>query len=128
MERTGDWPMKAIDLDPVAALPSAFPAARRPSTRAREAGWVADSLFGEPRYVHRRLHRRESRAVGNFRAESVTEDGEALRHDDQFWRRGGSSMATATARWALLSRTRRISAMTSSSLAAQLQIRGRRRG
>ncbi len=29
------------------------------------------------------LHRRES-CGGHFRAESQTEDGEALRHDDQF--------------------------------------------
>ena len=43
------------------------------------------------------LHRRES-CGGHFRAESQTEDGEALRHDDRFayvaaWEWGGDEAA-----------------------------------
>ena len=43
------------------------------------------------------LHRRES-CGGHFRAESQTEDGEALRHDDEFayvaaWEWGGDGRA-----------------------------------
>ena len=57
------------------------------------AGRVADFLeLGELMCVDA-LHRRES-CGGHFRAESQTEDGEALRHDDQFlyvgaWEFGG---------------------------------------
>ena len=45
------------------------------------------------------LHRRES-CGGHFRAESQTEDGEALRHDDEFayvaaWEFGGPTTAPA---------------------------------
>ena len=47
------------------------------------AGRVADFLeLGELMCVDA-LHRRES-CGGHFRAESQTEDGEALRHDDEF--------------------------------------------
>ena len=57
------------------------------------AGRVADFLeLGELMCIDA-LHRRES-CGGHFRAESQTEDGEALRHDDQFlyvaaWEYGG---------------------------------------
>ncbi len=57
------------------------------------AGRVADFLeLGELMCIDA-LHRRES-CGGHFRAESQTEDGEALRHDDQFlyvaaWEWGG---------------------------------------
>ena len=57
------------------------------------AGRVADFLeLGELMCVDA-LHRRES-CGGHFRAESQTEDGEALRHDDEFayvaaWEFGG---------------------------------------
>lgn len=48
-----------------------------------KAGRVADFLeLGELMCIDA-LHRRES-CGGHFRAESVTEDGEALRHDDEF--------------------------------------------
>ena len=59
------------------------------------AGRVADFLeLGELMCVDA-LHRRES-CGGHFRGESQTEDGEALRHDDQFlyvgaWEFGGDS-------------------------------------
>lgn len=47
------------------------------------AGRVADFLeLGELMCIDA-LHRRES-CGGHFRAESQTEDGEALRHDDQY--------------------------------------------
>ena len=47
------------------------------------AGRVADFLeLGELMCIDA-LHRRES-CGGHFRAESQTEDGEALRHDDEF--------------------------------------------
>ncbi|MFY7067881.1 fumarate reductase/succinate dehydrogenase flavoprotein subunit [Nocardiopsis changdeensis] len=58
-----------------------------------KAGRVADFLeLGELMCIDA-LHRRES-CGGHFRAESQTEDGEALRHDDQFayvaaWEFGG---------------------------------------
>ena len=57
------------------------------------AGRVADFLeLGELMCIDA-LHRRES-CGGHFRAESQTEDGEALRHDDEFlyvaaWEFGG---------------------------------------
>ncbi|MDR0417606.1 MAG: FAD-binding protein, partial [Propionibacteriaceae bacterium] len=59
------------------------------------AGRVADFIdLGELMCVDA-LHRRES-CGGHFRAESQTEDGEALRHDDEFcyvaaWEFGGES-------------------------------------
>jgi succinate dehydrogenase / fumarate reductase flavoprotein subunit len=58
-----------------------------------KAGRVADLLeLGELMCIDA-LHRRES-CGGHFRAESQTEDGEALRHDDQYayvaaWEWGG---------------------------------------
>lgn len=60
-----------------------------------KAGRVADFLeLGELMCIDA-LHRRES-CGGHFRAESVTEDGEALRHDDEFayvaaWEFGGDT-------------------------------------
>ncbi len=59
------------------------------------AGRVADFLeLGELMCIDA-LHRRES-CGGHFRAESQTEDGEALRHDDEFayvaaWEYGGDA-------------------------------------
>ena len=48
-----------------------------------KAGRVADLIeLGELMCIDA-LHRRES-CGGHFRAESQTEDGEALRHDDEF--------------------------------------------
>ncbi len=58
-----------------------------------KAGRVADFLeLGELMCIDA-LHRRES-CGGHFRAESQTEDGEALRHDDEYayvaaWEFGG---------------------------------------
>ena len=60
-----------------------------------KAGRVADFLeLGELMCIDA-LHRRES-CGGHFRAESQTEDGEALRHDDEFlyvaaWEFGGEN-------------------------------------
>jgi succinate dehydrogenase / fumarate reductase, flavoprotein subunit len=62
-----------------------------------KAGRVADLIeLGELMCIDA-LHRRES-CGGHFRAESQTEDGEALRHDDQFayvaaWEWGGPDAA-----------------------------------
>jgi succinate dehydrogenase / fumarate reductase flavoprotein subunit len=62
-----------------------------------KAGRVADFIeLGELMCIDA-LHRRES-CGGHFRAESQTEDGEALRHDDQFayvaaWEWGGDGGA-----------------------------------
>ena len=62
-----------------------------------KAGRVADLLeLGELMCIDA-LHRRES-CGGHFRVESQTEDGEALRHDDQFayvaaWEWGGEEAA-----------------------------------
>jgi succinate dehydrogenase / fumarate reductase flavoprotein subunit len=59
------------------------------------AGRVADFFeLGELMCIDA-LHRRES-CGGHFRAESQTEDGEALRHDDEFayvaaWEFGGDT-------------------------------------
>ena len=62
-----------------------------------KAGRVADFLeLGELMCIDA-LHRRES-CGGHFRAESQTEDGEALRHDDEYayvaaWEWGGQDGA-----------------------------------
>jgi succinate dehydrogenase / fumarate reductase flavoprotein subunit len=62
-----------------------------------KAGRVADFIeLGELMCIDA-LHRRES-CGGHFRAESQTEDGEALRHDDEFayvaaWEWGGEDGA-----------------------------------
>ncbi|MBP6995984.1 MAG: fumarate reductase/succinate dehydrogenase flavoprotein subunit [Phycicoccus sp.] len=88
MERTEEGLLKAIDL--IRGLRAEFwrnvkvlGAADTLNQSLEKAGRVADFLeLGELMCIDA-LHRRES-AGGHFRAESQTEDGEALRHDDQF--------------------------------------------
>ena len=80
--------MKAIDL--IRGLRAEFwrnvrvlGAADTLNQSLEKAGRVADFLeLGELMCIDA-LHRRES-CGGHFRAESQTEDGEALRHDDEF--------------------------------------------
>ncbi|GAB4077361.1 fumarate reductase/succinate dehydrogenase flavoprotein subunit [Nostocoides australiense] len=88
MERTETGLMKAIDL--IRSLRAEFwrnvrvlGAADTLNQSLEKAGRVADFLeLGELMCIDA-LHRRES-CGGHFRAESQTEDGEALRHDDEF--------------------------------------------
>ncbi|MBC7310556.1 MAG: fumarate reductase/succinate dehydrogenase flavoprotein subunit [Tetrasphaera sp.] len=88
MERTAEGLQKAIDL--IRALRDEFwrnvrvlGAADTLNQSLEKAGRVADFLeLGELMCIDA-LHRRES-CGGHFRAESQTEDGEALRHDDEF--------------------------------------------
>ena len=88
MERTETGLMKAIDL--IRSLRAEFwrnvrvlGSADTLNQSLEKAGRVADFLeLGELMCIDA-LHRRES-CGGHFRAESQTEDGEALRHDDQF--------------------------------------------
>ena len=88
MERTETGLTKAIDL--IRSLRAEFwrnvrvlGAADTLNQSLEKAGRVADFLeLGELMCIDA-LHRRES-CGGHFRAESQTEDGEALRHDDQF--------------------------------------------
>ncbi|MFN8097561.1 MAG: fumarate reductase/succinate dehydrogenase flavoprotein subunit [Dermatophilaceae bacterium] len=88
MERTETGLMKAIDL--IRSLRAEFwrnvrvlGSAETLNQSLEKAGRVADFLeLGELMCIDA-LHRRES-CGGHFRAESQTEDGEALRHDDQF--------------------------------------------
>ena len=88
MERTEEGLLKAIDL--IRGLREEFwrnvrvlGAADTLNQSLEKAGRVADFLeLGELMCIDA-LHRRES-CGGHFRAESQTEDGEALRHDDQF--------------------------------------------
>ncbi len=88
MERTEEGLLKAIDL--IRGLREEFwrnvrvlGAADTLNQSLEKAGRVADFLeLGELMAIDA-LHRRES-CGGHFRAESQTEDGEALRHDDQF--------------------------------------------
>ena len=88
MERSEEGLLKAIDL--IRGLRAEFwrnvkvlGAADTLNQSLEKAGRVADFLeLGELMCIDA-LHRRES-AGGHFRAESQTEDGEALRHDDQF--------------------------------------------
>jgi succinate dehydrogenase / fumarate reductase flavoprotein subunit len=100
MERTEEGLRKAIDL--IRSLREEFwrnvrvaGAANTLNQSLERAGRVADFLeLGELMCVDA-LHRRES-CGGHFRAESQTEDGEALRHDDEFgyvaaWEWGGDS-------------------------------------
>src|SRR6476620_8790724 len=102
MERTEDGLKKAIDL--IRALRDEFwrnvkvlGAADTLNQSLEKAGRVADFLeLGELMCIDA-LHRRES-CGGHFRAESQTEDGEALRHDDEFayvaaWEWGGQDGA-----------------------------------
>ena len=99
MERTEEGLLKAIDL--IRALRAEFwrnvrvlGGADTLNQSLEKAGRVADFLeLGELMCIDA-LHRRES-CGGHFRAESQTEDGEALRHDDEFlyvaaWEFGGT--------------------------------------
>ncbi len=99
MERTEEGLLKAIDL--IRSLRDEFwrnvrvPGAADTLNQSLErAGRVADFLeLGELMCIDA-LHRRES-CGGHFRAESQTEDGEAMRHDDEYayvaaWEFGGS--------------------------------------
>ncbi|MDF8263084.1 fumarate reductase/succinate dehydrogenase flavoprotein subunit [Luteipulveratus flavus] len=102
MERTEEGLRKAIDL--IRGLKEEFwrnvrvlGAADTLNQSLEKAGRVADFIeLGELMCIDA-LHRRES-CGGHFRAESQTEDGEALRHDDEFayvaaWEFGGDSAA-----------------------------------
>jgi succinate dehydrogenase / fumarate reductase flavoprotein subunit len=88
MERTEEGLLKGIDL--IRALREEFwrnvrvlGSADSLNQSLEKAGRVADFLeLGELMCIDA-LHRRES-CGGHFRAESQTEDGEALRHDDEF--------------------------------------------
>lgn len=88
MERSEEGLLKAIDL--IRGLREEFwrnvrvlGAGDTLNQSLEKAGRVADFLeLGELMCIDA-LHRRES-CGGHFRAESQTEDGEALRHDDEF--------------------------------------------
>ncbi len=88
MERTEDGLRKAIDL--IRGLREDFHrnvkvlgSAESLNQSLEKAGRVADFLeLGELMCIDA-LNRRES-CGGHFRGESQTEDGEALRHDDQY--------------------------------------------
>ena len=88
MERTEEGLLKAIDL--IRGLRAEFwrnvkilGSADTMNQSLEKAGRVADFLeLGELMCIDA-LHREES-CGGHFRAESQTEDGEALRHDDKF--------------------------------------------
>ena len=88
MERSEEGLLKAIDL--IRGLREEFwrnvrvlGSADTLNQSLEKAGRVADFLeLGELMCIDA-LHRRES-CGGHFRAESQTEDGEALRHDDEF--------------------------------------------
>ena len=88
MERTEDGLRKAIDL--IRSLRDDFKrnvrvlgSAESLNQSLEKAGRVADFFeLGELMCIDA-LNRRES-CGGHFRAESQTEDGEALRHDDQY--------------------------------------------
>lgn len=98
MERNEEGLLKAIDL--IRGLRDEFwrnvkvlGSAETLNQSLEKAGRVADFLeLGELMCIDA-LHRRES-CGGHFRTESQTEDGEALRHDDEFayvaaWQWGG---------------------------------------
>jgi succinate dehydrogenase / fumarate reductase flavoprotein subunit len=102
MERSEEGLRKAVDL--IRSLREEFwrnvrvlGAADTLNQSLEKAGRVADFLeLGELMCIDA-LHRRES-CGGHFRAESQTEDGEALRHDDEFayvaaWEWGGDDGA-----------------------------------
>jgi succinate dehydrogenase / fumarate reductase flavoprotein subunit len=88
MERTEDGLKKAIDLirtlkDDFYRNVKVLGAAESLNQSLEKAGRVADFIeLGELMCIDA-LNRRES-CGGHFRAESQTEDGEALRHDDYF--------------------------------------------
>ncbi|WP_299445655.1 fumarate reductase/succinate dehydrogenase flavoprotein subunit [uncultured Phycicoccus sp.] len=107
MERSEEGLLKAIDL--IRGLREEFwrnvrvlGAADTLNQSLEKAGRVADFLeLGELMCIDA-LHRRES-CGGHFRAESQTEDGEALRHDDEFlyvaaWEFGGGEGLGETGR------------------------------
>ncbi len=98
MERSEEGLLKAIDL--IRSLKDEFwrnvrvlGSAETLNQSLEKAGRVADFLeLGELMCIDA-LHRRES-CGGHFRTESQTEDGEALRQDDEFayvaaWEWGG---------------------------------------
>jgi len=100
MERTEEGLLKGIDL--IRALRDEFwrnvrvlGSADTLNQSLEKAGRVADFLeLGELMCIDA-LHRRES-CGGHFRGESQTEDGEALRHDEEFayvaaWEWGGDN-------------------------------------
>jgi len=102
MERSEEGLLKAIDL--IRGLRDEFwrnvkvlGTADTLNQSLEKAGRVADFLeLGELMCIDA-LHRRES-CGGHFRAESQTEDGEALRHDDEYayvaaWEWGGQDGA-----------------------------------
>ena len=102
MERSEEGLLKAIDL--IRGLRDEFwrnvkvlGAADTLNQSLERAGRVADFLeLGELMCIDA-LHRRES-CGGHFRAESQTDDGEALRHDDEYayvaaWEWGGQDGA-----------------------------------
>ncbi|WP_153394350.1 fumarate reductase/succinate dehydrogenase flavoprotein subunit [Ornithinicoccus halotolerans] len=102
MERSEEGLRKAVDL--IRSLREEFwrnvrvlGAADTLNQSLEKAGRVADFLeLGELMCIDA-LHRRES-CGGHFRAESQTEDGEALRHDDEYayvaaWEWGGDDGA-----------------------------------
>ena len=102
MERSEEGLLKAIDL--IRGLRDEFwrnvrvlGAADTLNQSLEKAGRVADFLeLGELMCIDA-LHRRES-CGGHFRAESQTDDGEALRHDDEYayvaaWEWGGEDGA-----------------------------------
>ena len=88
MERTEDGLNKAIDLirtlhDDFCRNVKVLGTAESLNQSLEKAGRVADFFeLGELMCIDA-LNRRES-CGGHFRAESQTEDGEALRHDDQY--------------------------------------------
>ncbi|MBS2939167.1 fumarate reductase/succinate dehydrogenase flavoprotein subunit [Nocardioides sp. J2M5] len=88
MERSEDGLKKAIDLirtlkDDFYRNVKVLGAAETMNQSLEKAGRVADFIeLGELMCIDA-LNRRES-CGGHFRAESQTEDGEALRHDDQY--------------------------------------------
>lgn len=88
MERTEDGLRKAIDLirtlrDDFRRNVRVLGSAESLNQSLEKAGRVADFFeLGELMCIDA-LNRRES-CGGHFRAESQTEDGEALRHDDQY--------------------------------------------
>ena len=88
MERTEDGLKKAIDLirtlrDDFWRNVKVLGSAESLNQSLERAGRVADFFeLGELMCIDA-LNRRES-CGGHFRAESQTEDGEALRHDDEF--------------------------------------------
>ena len=102
MERTEDGLRKAIDLirglrDDFYRNVKVLGATETLNQSLEKAGRVADFIeLGELMCIDA-LNRRES-CGGHFRAESQTEDGEALRHDEEYayvaaWEWGGDDGA-----------------------------------